>query len=211
MLLQRFLDEARSPGFRAYCVAALVNERQTTPASAMERFADQFREQNFPLKRFEEALIRYKEALRRMQAAGYDDKRDMVMREVIDTTGSVLEDVPFVGNVAHKSTTILTDIVLEKRRNRQFLRDAARLEDPIGDLTDAFVKDLNQLADTLVTSAGSWVKRQRRVLLFIDTFEQLAPDLAPWLLDHVLEMDVNSNVVFVIAGRDSLEASLHER
>jgi tetratricopeptide (TPR) repeat protein len=98
--------------------------------------------------------------------------------------------------------------VLEKGRVRQFLKDAARLEDPITDLTGAFVQDLNQLADTLVATSSAWNKRSRRILLFFDTFEQLAPDIVPWLLDHFLELEVSSNIVLVIAGRDSIELSL---
>ena len=209
-LLQRFLDEARIPDLREYCLTALVNERQTTPASVMERFADQFRELGHPFKKFEEALIHYKEALRRMHAtgAGYRDEQEMVVREVIDTTGTIMEDLPFAGTMIHKGANTLTDLMLERGYRRQFLKDAARLEDPIGDLTVAFVKELNQLADSAVSINGTWNKRQRRTLLFFDTFEQLAPDISPWLLNHFLEMDVSTNVVLVIAGRDSIEVSL---
>ncbi len=209
-LIQRFLDEAHTPNFREFCHTALVNERQTTPASVMERFADQFREQGHPLKKFEEALTRYKEALRRMQAtsAGFHDEQELFIREVVDTAGTLMDDLPFGGGVIHKGTTILSDLVLEKGRTRQFLKDAARLEDPLGDLTHAFVKDLNQLADTPIAPNGSWSKRARRVVLFFDTFEQLAPDIAPWLLDHFLDIDVSTNIILVIAGRESIEASL---
>src|SRR5215472_11271150 len=50
-LLRRFLEEIRLPEYHEYCLAALVNERQTTPASIMERFADQLRDQGYPLKK----------------------------------------------------------------------------------------------------------------------------------------------------------------
>ncbi len=127
-LLQRFLDEIHTPAFREYCLAALVNERQTTPASVMECFANQFRTQGYPLERFDVSLTRYKEVLRHMRLYGYQDQQ---------------------------------------------------WEDPIGDLTAAFVSDLNQLADTLVIIGSPGSKRPRRLLLFFDTFEQLAVDLAP--------------------------------
>src|SRR5256886_17276633 len=42
-LLARFIDEAHSPTFKDYCLTALVDERQTTSVSIMERFADQLR------------------------------------------------------------------------------------------------------------------------------------------------------------------------
>ena len=90
------LDEARIPDLREYCLIALANERQTTPASAMEHFADQFRDLGHPFKKFEEALIQYKEALRRMRATGmgYRDEQELVVREVVDTTGAIMEDFP---------------------------------------------------------------------------------------------------------------------
>src|SRR2546421_4685986 len=40
-LLARFIDEIHSPAFRDYCLAAIVNELQTSPASMMAKFADQ--------------------------------------------------------------------------------------------------------------------------------------------------------------------------
>jgi hypothetical protein len=208
-LLQRFLEELYLSEYREYCLSALVNERQTTPASVMERFADQLREQGHPLKKFEDALTRYKEAVRRIQVA-YRDEQESLVSDVIDVFGEVAGEIPLAGGIVHKGADALTGLVLEKGRMRQFLKDAARLEDPITDLTLTFVRDLNQLADTFVTTSGVWNKRARRILLFFDTFEQLAPDIAPWLLDHFLEQDVSSNIVLVIAGRDSIESSLPE-
>jgi tetratricopeptide (TPR) repeat protein len=206
-LLRRFLDELRLPEYHEYCLAALVNERQTTPASVMERFADQLREQGHPLKKFDDALTHYKEAVLRIQMS-YRDEQEGLVRDVVDVVGSAIEDIPFAGSIVHKGATVFSDIMIERGRMRQFLKDAARLEDPIADLTGAFVRDLNQLTDTLVPISGTWNKRSRRIILCFDTFEQLAPDIAPWLLDHFLEQDVSANIVLVIAGRDSIEASI---
>src|SRR6266568_5281134 len=50
--------------------------------------------------------------------------------------------------------------------------------------------------------------KDRRVILFFDTFEQLAATAVPWLLDYFLQATVSSNVVLVIAGRDSLDHAL---
>src|SRR5437016_3593033 len=90
--------------------------------------------------------------------------------------------------------------ILSELHHRQSVKDAERLEDPIGDLTKAFVKELNHLADIQVTLTANRTKRQRRVVLFLDTFEQLATEAAPWLLNHFLLADINPNVVLVIAG-----------
>ena len=206
-LLQRFIEELHLSEYHEYCLSALVNERQTTPASLMEHFADQLREHGHPLKKFEDALTRYKEAVRRMQVA-YRDEHELLVRDVVHVVGSAIEEVPFAGGIIHKGATALTDLMLEKGRMQQFLKDVARLEDPLADLTGNFVRDLNQLADALVTTSGVCNRRSRRIVLFFDTFEQLASDIAPWLLDHFLELDVSSNIVLVIAGRDSIESSL---
>ena len=62
-LLTRFIDEAHSAEFKDYCLTALVDERQTTPLSIMEKFADQLHMKG----EFEKALKHYKEALRKLQ------------------------------------------------------------------------------------------------------------------------------------------------
>jgi hypothetical protein len=90
---------------------------------------------------------------------------------------------------------------------RQLLKDAEQLEDPIGNLTRAFVEELNAVAITPVNVGIHRTKRLRRVILFFDTFEQLAIEVAPWLLNYFLEADISNNVVLVVAGRDPIEQS----
>jgi hypothetical protein len=63
-LLARFIDEAHSADFKDYCLTAIVDERQITPASIMGKFADQLHLTG----EFEKALRQYKEALRKLQA-----------------------------------------------------------------------------------------------------------------------------------------------
>ena len=74
-------------------------------------------------------------------------------------------------------------------------------------LTGAFVDELNHLTDTQISVSSLPIKRHRRVLLFFDTFEQLAAVAAPWLLDYFLQAKISNNVVLVVAGRDSIERS----
>ena len=207
-MLQRFLDEIDSPNFREYCFAACVDELQGTPASVMERIADQLKKHDHFLKRFEEGLVCYKEVLRRMQSVGYYHENEDLVREIVDTAGSVAENIPFAGGIVHNGANVMSDLILEKGRTHQFFKDAARLEDPIGDLTKIFVKDLNQQADILTSINELWTKRSCRIILFFDAFEKLAEDIAPWLLDHFLSADINANIVLVISGRDSIESSL---
>src|SRR5260221_10773480 len=59
-LLTRFIDETHSVDFKDHCLTASVDELQTTPASMMEKFANQLHIKGT----FEKALKHYKEALR---------------------------------------------------------------------------------------------------------------------------------------------------
>src|SRR5205085_798598 len=96
---------------------------------------------------------------------------------------------------------------VDRRNNVQRHKDAELLEDPVNALTRAFVAELNQLAETQVL-IGSRRYKKRRVILFFDTFEQLAAEATPWLLDYFLQAIVKSNVVLVITGRDPIERSI---
>src|SRR5438270_2155852 len=63
-LLARYIDETHAPAFKDYCLTAMVDERQTSPANMMEKFADQLDIKGD----FEKALKQYKEVLRKLQS-----------------------------------------------------------------------------------------------------------------------------------------------
>src|SRR5205823_582840 len=150
--------------------------QQTTPFSVMEKFAQELSEAGTPLPEFEKALTRYKETLRKLQIEREAAKENAV-RETVDIVGAIVEEVPVVGGILHKSTNVITDLYLKEHRIRQMLRDTALLEDPIGDLTKIFVEELNQLTDKQVILNSNRIKRQQRVILLFDTFEQLADEI----------------------------------
>ena len=177
-LLARFIDEARLPRFREYCLIAFVNEQQTTPYTIMEKFATQLGEADAPLLEFEKALTRYKEAVRKLQLER-EAAQDAAVRGTVDLVGTIAEGVPVVGGVLHKGANIVTELYLQERRERQLLKDAELLEDPISDLTKVFVEELNHLTDKQVILGSNKMKRCQRVILFLDTFEQLAGEVAP--------------------------------
>ena len=201
-LLARFIDEAHSAGFQDYCLTAIVDERQITPASIMEKFADQLHISGD----FGKALRQYKEALRKLQAE-QETLQDRVLPMVPDFTGAAVEGVPFVGPVLREGVKATTGHLLERHHTIQQHRDKERLEDPVDDLTRAFVEGLNRLTNPQVTSGSLQAKRHRRVILFFDTFEQLAAIATPWLLDYFLQANISNNVVLVVAGRDPIERS----
>src|SRR6266566_690880 len=201
-LLSRFIDEAHSAEFKDCCLMALVDERQTTPLSIMEKFADQLHLKG----EFEKALRRYKEALRKQQTER-ETMQGVVLNRVPDFAGAAAEMVPFVGPLLREGAKATAGIYLDKRQKVQGHHDAEILEDPINELTRVFVDELNQLAESQVLLGSKRVKNLL-VILFFDTFEQLATEAAPWLLNYLLPADIKGNIVLVIAGRDSIERSL---
>jgi tetratricopeptide (TPR) repeat protein len=205
-LLTRFIEEIQNTHFSRYCAAAIVDERQTTPATIMEKFADQL----YITGEFEKALNEYKGVLRRLRDEQLR-RRDAVLGETApNMIGSVLKGivpVPGVNEIVGEGVKASTKYFLSELHYRQSVKDAERLEDPIGDLTKAFVKELNYLTNIQVIYMNDRTKRQRRVVLFFDTFEQIATETAPWLLNHFLQANINPNVVLVIAGREPIERS----
>jgi len=205
-LLARFINEAGSPGYKDYCVTALVDEQQSNPYMIMEKFAEQLNETGTTLVEFEKALIRYKEVIHKLRIER-ETAQDAAVRETVDLVGTVAEEVPVVGGLIHKGANVVTDIYLKEHRSRQLLKNSILLEDPIVDLTKVFVEGLNNLTDTQITLSSNRTKRLQRVILFFDTFEQLTDEVAPWLLNHFLQSNISTNVIIVVAGRDSIEQS----
>lgn len=202
-LLARFIDEAHSPPFKDFCRTAIVDERQTIPVTIMERFADQLRLKG----RFEKALRQYKETLRKLQTER-DAMQETMLHRIPDFAGAAAEGVPIAGPLLREGIKVGTKYLVDRYRTDQIRRDAELLVDPLTALTTAFVEELNRLVDSYVTLRPRREKRQQRVLLFFDTFEQLAVSGVPWLLDYFLPAPISNNVVLVIAGRDSLDHSL---
>ncbi len=202
-LLRRLMNEAQAPDAKDYCLTAFVDERQAALISILEKFAKQLHLTG----EFEKAAGRYKEALRKLHAEREDARTAFGRKVSTELAGSLVKQVPVVGGLLEQSAELAAGYLWDEWRYRQLVKDAERLENPIADLTNAFVEELNTIAETPVILSADRTKRMRRVLLFFDTFEQSAPQLAPWLLDYFLEADISSNVVLVIAGRSPLEHS----
>jgi tetratricopeptide (TPR) repeat protein len=201
-LLERLEKELNSPEFKDYCLVAHADERHSDPAAAMEVLADQFHHKDHKLETFEEHLTKYKEALRKLQTER-DNARSGLAQDFMDnivapTVGSA---IPLAGGVLKEGVKSATKYVLNERRERQLARETERVEDSLKDLTNAFLTDLNKLADSASVAKN---RRTWRILLFFDTFERTASELAPWLLDYVLEAEIRNGIVLVVAGRDPL-------
>jgi tetratricopeptide (TPR) repeat protein len=202
-LLARLIDEICTPEYKDYCLSALVDERQATPAGILEKFAEQLRIQGG----FKKALARYREIFQRQQEEQYTMQNEVVQRAP-DFAGAVVEGIPLAGPLLREGVKATTAYFLNGYGHQQPSKELKHLEDPIAELTRAFVMELNRQADAIVTHNVNSTRRHRRTILCFDTFEQLAPIVAPWLLDHFLTLDISSNVVLLIVGRSSLNHSL---
>ena len=200
-LLTRFIDEAHLAEFKDYCLTATVDELQTTPASIMERFAIQLHMQGT----FEKALKHYKKVLRTQQTE-QETLQDTLVQKMPVFAGATVEGVPFVGPLLGEGVKATAEHLMDRRNNVKKRKEEEILEDPVNVLTRAFVDELNHIVATRVMLASGKIKH-RRVVLFFDTFEQLAAEVVPWLLNYFLPADINASIVLMIAGRDPIERS----
>ncbi len=203
-LVNRYVEMVTSPALQEYCLAAIVDERQATPASMMEKFTTQLHMHH----EFSRALTQYREALRKLQDE-QETMQDAVLQRAPDFAGAAVEGVPIVGPLLREGLKMTTSQVLDRYHTGRTHIASARLEDPIGDLTRAFITELNHLAESLVTQgSGEKTKRRHRIILIFDTFEQLASEAAPWLLDYFLTADISNSIVILTAGRIPIDRSL---
>jgi prefoldin subunit 5 len=170
-----FMDRIHGLDFRDYCLAGLVDERRTTPASIMEQFADQLRQQGYPLPKFESELAHYKETLQKYQGQGGDKQETLVRNAAPELVGAVVKDVPVVGGILEKGTGLAVEYILDELDSRRLHKDMKLLEDPIRDLTSAFVSDLNRVTDHLVILHTQPKKYRWQMARFFDAFMQRLP------------------------------------
>jgi tetratricopeptide (TPR) repeat protein len=201
-LLAQFLDKASVPGFKEYCLKARVGERQVTPISMMEKFADQLHISGYSLIQFEAALHKYRNTMGWPLAEREAQLRDKSLESV---NLPPFYDIMSEDEETKKSRGIDERFFVEY--GHHYFKDNEQKDNQIGELTKAFVDDLNQLANTPVVLNSHHNKHQRRILLFFDTFEQLATEAVPWFLDHLLEYEISRNIVLIVAGRVSIERS----
>ena len=199
-LLNQVINLVQAPNFKDYILTALVDSRQVSPDSVMTQFVLKLPKKGHVFRQFENILGRYREDLHQQQDQREAEHKDIEQAAtgILDTAigavpgpvGSVLK--PVAGGLVQA----IFDFFMRKYEDHHRLREASQLDDPMNDLTQTFVAGLNRLA-----------RDGYRILLFFDTFGQLAPTISPWLLDTFLEANIDTNVVLVIAGRAPIEVS----
>ena len=158
------------------CLAVRTGNLQTTPVVIMEEFAGQLGFSNKGLHDFSQAITSYKELFERLQNER-ELGSNLLARKSLDGEGT------------GENVAITAELMTDKYHSSQHLKGI----DELSNLTKVFVQSLNQLA-----------AQYSRIILCFDSFDGLAAEIIPWLQDHFLHMDINDNVVLIIAGRRSL-------
>ncbi len=202
-LLNHFMLEADAAAMKEHCLVAMVDEKQTDPASMMEQFAAQLHIAG----KFKQALEQYKTSLRKLQVKQEMLRETFGRKATTEIASTVVEKIPVIGDALGHGTELIIEQMFDEFHYHQLLKEAERLEDPIDDLTQAFVTELNILASSPGTLTKGRAPLRRRVLLCMDTFEQLASSAAPWLLNYFLKAKLSRNIVLIVAGRTPIERS----
>ena len=191
-LLNRYQDIAEEFGF----LIADSDEQQRDVPAVLSRFAQQFEEQGFPLKHFNE---RYKTYRQKMHEIENDPEAPQGLAAILART---VVRVAYIGSdaipIARKGLEFIPREAIEmqasewatylskKLTNKE---EFALVREPVPILTPLFFEELNKLTQT------------RKVLLCFDNFEAARPELREWLL-QLKEYRPSQNIRIIIAGRD---------
>ena len=179
---------------------ARVDERQPTPVKVMQVFAKRLEMKGA----FEKALELYKETLRKIRQDRQESEETFGRKITGQVTRAVVESVPIVGTFIKEGAEQVSNLLWDEFHDHRRRKDAGHLEDPLRDLTQAFVSELNKHAEAADSGIFSHDQGHRRIFLCFDTFEYIAGQIEPWLLDMFLAEDIHASVVILIAGRSSL-------
>ncbi len=191
-LLDQYREITRNLGF----LVTRCNEQQRDVTSVLDHFARQLAEQGFPLKHFTE---RYKIYGQMMDEIHKDPEapqglaalfgRTLVRAAFIsgDLLPGVRRGLEYLPKEAMEAqASEWADYLAKKLTNKD---EVALIREPISILTTLFFEELNEVA------------REKRVILFFDSFEVTRQDLQDWLLG-LREYKPSLNIRIVIAGRD---------
>ncbi|GHO90889.1 hypothetical protein KSF_009370 [Reticulibacter mediterranei] len=203
-LLAQLRKEAHADPFQGQCLTAFVNVHMKSPLRIMIELARQFRIAGAPLVTFEQLLDYTTKMPALPPSLEQQVARALFVQRVQDLTQTeTTQGTQMIGG--------MYETVSETNR-AEFLRQHLALEiydlqnflERLVVLTRTFIEDLNWLAST---PASSTVDRGKRIILFLD---EIAPtsSVVTWLRTQVLPASISKQIVLVLGGEDSLQASL---
>jgi len=185
--------------------------RRITPISLMVEFADQLKKAGHPLHAFKEELTRYRKILRPTRTRQTQDEK--APPEAGRLVADVFDELPqpklarFLEDVIQTIFYLVKKYIFRRLQERENEKRARLAEAPESVLTEAFVTDINRQAAIRVKRLFRRSK-PLRILLFLDHFERLPPEVGHWLTEQLLEATIDPHVVLVVAGEASIEHAL---
>lgn len=205
--LRHFQDEVRASRFKDFCLTALVDEHMATPIQIMEQCAVQFRVAGYPLATFETALTRVKKEEQKRHR-GQEIARSAFAHFVANLSHSSIRSIPVIGGFYETASQTAGTFLPSLPPSFEPSISDNEPDDPLSELTAAFVEDLNWLATVPAPLSAQHNRREPRVILLLDGIEPSAAETADWLLQHVLRAILNQQIVFIIAGSEGIVSSM---
>jgi hypothetical protein len=200
MLLKRYESIARSPANNANVI--ICDDKQPSPVTAMGYIAGELTKYDIQHKDFDERYKKYREMRQEIEGDPKVPRTwvDLLALGVSDFTIKSLRKAPGVGvlfeyadeKAAGEAFAQLVNYGINRWGNKD---EVQLLREPEHALTPLFLELLSKACD-----------KQRLVLMF-DVFERTCDTLSPWLLAlcKFEYGEFNTNLTFVISGRDPLE------
>ncbi len=179
--------------FRLHCkgadvpVALASGDEAKSVLEVLARWMDDLKAAGVALPSFGKTLEYYRTILARAESEAGEIAGKMAKGAAKAATETVLSTVPGFGPLLAKLGGVGVDALTDMLLSRGFKKpDIDLLLNPAGKLTDDFLADVAQAADS------------QRLVLMLDTFEQM-PGLEDWT--RSLAQRLHENVLLVIAGR----------
>lgn len=177
-------------------ITALVNESNITPLSVMREFSNQIGKQGYTFLKFNEDLQKYSENLDELKEKETTLETDTSFDHYFSQSVASL-----VNTKASQNYSLGQKVVTLNARN--LLKNSIETEDY--NQKKSYLLDIltRSFLENLINPVTS--NEKKKLLLFFDKFEITSQFLSTWLLDLFFPLDLNPNLVVIVAGRKPLK------
>ena len=183
---------------------ARVNDGQRSVEELLKKFRDDFVEQGFDFDSFDKSYQQFRRLKSEAEQAlsQWEETRGEGLAQTAGRlTGTSIAVIARLFSPSREALELLGGREKVERAFAEgfgYLRkwvkskdDLEFLENPLAHVTHSFADDLNRIS------------RKKRVVLFFDTYEYLAPFSDEWLCNTFFRADLNDRMLFVFGGRDA--------
>ena len=202
-LLNQWHSFATEKGF----LVAKVNDEQTSVEQMLKKFRDDLFSKGFQFSEFDKSYQRFRQLKVEAEKAlsQWEDKQEASLAQTAGrATGRSVaviaklftpskEALELIGG-SERVENLFAEGFGYLRKKIKSKEDLEFLENPLLNLTRSFVIDLNRICKT------------KRVVLFWDTYEYLAPFSDEWLCRTFLSEELSGQIMFVFGGRDTFSS-----